>query len=157
MNSFLLREAEDDIGDDRISRFWNRYRQVLEDARVPENQMAWYVRRIENWIDWDGARLRERTAEHLSAFVDAMCSGAEPGQATLNAWQIRQAIDALQLLSCELLDTEWAPHHDWEPLRKRADRVGLRDDGSDHAVFAEGDVDWNQLTTGNRAPRSSTV
>lgn len=102
-------ESEGQPRQQRIACFWKRYIWELRRCQVPDSALPWYRRHVQAFIDFaPGTRLVERRPEILQRWF------ANPGQGPrLRDWQQRQRVDALRLLYCHLIKTEWALEFDW--------------------------------------------
>jgi integron integrase len=92
------------------SRFWDRYIEVLNQAKVPEIAHRWYVVRVERYI---AAHSTTRLRLHTPSMMEEYLS--EAGRdAALPGWRFRQLVHALQLLFTNLVQVRWASAFDWE-------------------------------------------
>ncbi len=100
---------------DRERRFWDRYRNILLSQGVKPASVRWYVLRAEQFIRaFPGRRLAELEPDDISGYL------ARKGQiSTLQAWQFRQTIDAIQNLY-SIVNAEWAAPPDWDFWRDSA-------------------------------------
>lgn len=103
-------ESEDQLRQQQIARFWRRYIRELRLHQVPDAALPWYRKHVQAFIDFaPHTRLAERRPETLRQwFTD---TGKDP---RLRPWQQRQRVDALRLLYCLLVKTEWAARFDWD-------------------------------------------
>jgi hypothetical protein len=92
------------------SRFWDRYIQVLNAAKVPEQQHRWYVMRVERYI---AAHSSLRLRLHTLNTVDQYLTAAGQDE-SLPGWRFRQLVHALQLPFTQLLKPSGASAFDWE-------------------------------------------
>jgi integron integrase len=92
------------------SRFWDRYIEILRQAKVAEQSHRWYVVRVERYIAAHSTlRLRLHTPSTLDAYL------ADAGRdASLPGWRFRQLVHALQLLFTQLVKLAWVQQFDWE-------------------------------------------
>lgn len=96
--------------DERVTRFWQRYLQVLEKYRVPENARPYYRQRVQAYIDaHSGHRLTSHGPSDVSRWLEEIGRNR-----WLSDWQFRQAIDALRLLFAKFLALPWADKVDWD-------------------------------------------
>ena len=103
-------ESEGQLRQQRIARFWKRYIRELRLYQVPDTALPWYRRHVQGFIDFDPhTRLADRRPETLQQWF------ADSNQSTgFRDWQQRQRVDALRLLYCLLVKTEWAATFDWQ-------------------------------------------
>ncbi|HDL89644.1 MAG TPA: integron integrase, partial [Thermodesulforhabdus norvegica] len=95
---------------DSASRFWDKYIDLLLNHGVKESVRRWYVRRIEQYIEfYSDERLRTHTKNHLDEYFTHL--GREE---TLSDWQFRQSVDAIRILFCALLKSDSCSEVDWD-------------------------------------------
>lgn len=91
------------------SRRWDRFIDLARDANVPERALRWYVRRIEQYCAaHEDLPLRQHGPETVTAFLQKAGRSS-----TLQEWQFRQLVHALQLLFRGVLRAPWADPFDW--------------------------------------------
>ncbi len=74
--------------------FWNNYLTLLSENGVKPALLTWYVRHCETFIRRNKeTRLKQHTAESVSSYLNNLINS--PAK---EAWQKKQAIDALQYL-----------------------------------------------------------
>jgi len=113
--------------DPRVTRFWQRYMDVLELFRVAQKRRPWYRRHVEGFIrDSPTERLASHTPETLASWLERQ--GRSPA---LPDWQFQQKVDALRLLFAHLLKLPWAAGFDWDRWS-----MGARSLGVDHPTVA---------------------
>ena len=96
--------------DERVERFWDRYRAVLARTGIHDASARWYVIRVEEFLrSLGGARLAEQNPEDLVAYLRSVGRNAQ-----LESWQMIQVVHALELLFCRLLAAPWATDFAWE-------------------------------------------
>lgn len=96
--------------DVRVTRFWQRYLQLLEKYRIPERARPWYRQRVQAYLkSKQGRRLREQGPEDVACWLEDL--GRNP---QVTDWQFRQAVDALHLLFAKMLTAPWANQVDWD-------------------------------------------
>ena len=95
--------------DPRVTAFWCQYLAICETHMVPASARPWYRQRLQRYIDaHPGIRLRAHTPAMVEAYLELQRQNlAMPG------WQFRQAVDALRLLFCHLLQVSWGQEIDW--------------------------------------------
>jgi predicted phosphoadenosine phosphosulfate sulfurtransferase len=93
------------VDQDAASRFWDRYINILAEQGVKENIRRWYVKRVEQYIRYyPDERLRSHSSRHIEQyFMDLGRDGR------LADWQIRQTVDAIRILFCDLLHSDPVP------------------------------------------------
>jgi integron integrase len=96
-----------------VDRFWHNYLSILEKSSVPTKARMWYQKHAQTYID---AHKDVKLQCHLPEYVDKYLN-AKGRVTTLPEWQFRQIADALRLLFCELICTEWAATYDWYQWR----------------------------------------
>ena len=92
-----------------IKRFWDRYIQYVTDNCVNLTIARWYVIRSEQYIK---ALPDKRLAEHCSADVIDYLE-KQGRNASLEDWQFRQIVDAIQKLFA-MLEISWLNEVDWQ-------------------------------------------
>ena len=99
-----------DFDQEAASRFWDNYINTLVEQEVKESVRRWYVKRVEQYIrHYPDERLRTHSAQHVVAFFTEI--GRE---GKLSDWQFRQSVDAIRILFCSLLQSEFCSKVDWE-------------------------------------------
>lgn len=100
------------ISDDatRIKNFWNNYLSLLEKYHIPEKARPWYRRHVESYIEvYSNQRLATHTPANLESYLSDLGR-----QGHISDWQFRQCADALRILFCEVVQSEWASRFDWD-------------------------------------------
>ncbi len=101
--------------EEKIRSFWDRYINKLYESGIKPPFDRWMVRRAEHYIAvHSDRRLIEQTPVDVDAYLAEL--GRKPG---LKAWQLRQAVDAIQILF-ELAGVSWLGEVDWEHWRDSA-------------------------------------
>ncbi len=91
------------------SRFWDRFIDLARNASVPERALRWYVRRVEQYIDAHAdLRLKQHGPVEVTGYLESIGRSQ-----SLESWQFRQLVHALQLLFTDLLRLDWAVGFDW--------------------------------------------
>lgn len=107
---------------------WDRYLDLLAHRGVPEKFRRWYVRRVEDFLKAvRPGSLAGLSAEEVTGYLQEASS--RPGLAD---WQVRQLVDALQLLLVDLAQVPAGRGVDWS-YWKEAGR-GLQ---ADHPTIAK--------------------
>lgn len=91
---------------------WTRFLTILRERGVEERHARWYVLRTEQF-------LRALPREDFRTYVadDVARYLRETGRkATLNDWQYRQPVDALEILFARTLALPWANRFDWSEV-----------------------------------------
>ncbi len=85
--------------DDSISRFWDMYITKIKENNVPEGAQRWYVRHIENFIEFrEGSRLIRTTKDEVESYIDGIGR-----KIYIESWQFQQVVDSLRILFSELV------------------------------------------------------
>jgi len=88
-----------------------RFLQHLTARSIKPAVRGYYVRWAEDWIKAGGDRGAAATTEFFAAL----------GRVThLFDWQYRQAVSAVRILACEILNLPWAVAYDWRGLADQA-------------------------------------
>ena len=92
------------------SRFWDIYINILIEHEVKESIRRWYVKRVEQYIQrYPNERLRSHSPQHVVDFFTEMGRDGK-----LSDWQFRQSVDAIRILFCILLKSDFCRLVDWE-------------------------------------------
>lgn len=90
--------------------FWARYADCLVRRNIAGHNAEWHVRRAQEFCyGLNGRRLRDVSAGDVNAYFDRLGR-----RVTWEDWQIRQAISALEVLFCDMIDCPWAADYDWQ-------------------------------------------
>ena len=101
--------------EDAERRFWERYRKLLLKQGVKPAAVRWYILRAEQFIRaFSGRRLAELSRQDADEYLGRLGQDSR-----LQAWQFRQAVDAIRNLY-SIVDTEWAGDVDWAFWRDSA-------------------------------------
>ena len=126
----------------KIDRFWHNYLSILEKYSIPQKARHWYRNHAEEYISAHHAvKLQHHTPEHVDNYLNA-----KGRLENLQEWQFRQIVDALRLLFCELVHSDWSTEYDWYYWRAFA-----RDLESDHPTLMR-DANPSQLVAPNNNP-----
>lgn len=89
--------------DPRIKAFWDRYGQVLQNARIHEKRHIWFQRACERFIAWmQPTRLAQTQRQHVLDYLSYL-DGTR-----LERWELEQASQALRYLLDGLIGLPWA-------------------------------------------------
>jgi len=89
--------------------FWAEYAQCLVRRNITGHNAEWYVRRAQEFCySLDGTRLRDIQAADVDRYIAHMGR-----RVSLEGWQVRQCIAALEVLFREMTDCAWARDFDW--------------------------------------------
>ncbi|HHJ38050.1 MAG TPA: integron integrase [Methylothermaceae bacterium] len=89
---------------------WQRYLDLLQRRRVPEQFWPWYVRHVERFLAaFPGRRLSRLSRDEISDYLQKLAS--DP---SLKDWHVRQRVDALRLLLVDLIGNRHAREIDWD-------------------------------------------
>ena len=117
-----------------VDQFWHNYLFILEKYSIPAKGRRWYRVHVETYI---AAHQGVKLKDHLPTDIDEYLT-AKGRVTALPEWQFRQIADALRLLFCELVQTDWAASYDWYQWRAFA-----RELEPDHPTLLQ---DSNPLT-----------
>ena len=98
--------------DQNITRFWDKYIEILEAYEVSPNARRWHVRHAEDYIK---AHADDRLADHSPQFVEKYLQ--EKGrQKWLKNWQFQQVVMAIKILFVDVVkispvNTQHPPTH----------------------------------------------
>ncbi|MDZ7753367.1 MAG: hypothetical protein U5S82_17415 [Gammaproteobacteria bacterium] len=127
-------ESRDQLQEERIARFWKRYVGALRLRQVPENAVPWYRKHVQAFIDFaPDIRLVNRRPETLEQWFAH--TSREP---RLTGWKHRQRVDALRLLYCLLVKSEWASGFDWAGWAEWKPASGRFQNAIDHNYWRPG-------------------
>ncbi len=94
-------------------KFWAEYAQVLERRGIVGKNAQWHVRRAQQFVyGLDGIRLRDVDSAYLLLWVDTLGRNDQ-----LEIWQLRQAVEAVEILLRDQVGLAWARDFDWQELR----------------------------------------
>ncbi len=95
--------------------FWDRYIAILDKQGIKRNAGRWYVRRAESFIKATaGHQLAELTARDVTLYLENLGR-----KSRIQAWQFRQAVDAIQIL-LHLAQAPCTASINWEYWRTSA-------------------------------------
>lgn len=84
-----------------VSRFFSNYLLCLNKYPIPEKQMRWYVKRVEEFIKaQNGRKIKTLSVRDVTLYLEMLGR-----QNRLSGWQLAQCIDAIRILYCDLLET----------------------------------------------------
>jgi len=90
--------------------FWAEYAKCLVLRHITGHNAEWHVRRAQEFCyGLNGTRLRDAGGDDVRRHIRNMGR-----RQTLEAWQMRQAISALQVLFQDMTDCVWAKDFDWQ-------------------------------------------
>ena len=137
--------SNDNASDSRqVSRFWDRYRNILLKHKVSQKSQHWYARHVERFIKaLEERRLSEVDARTVSAYLDGL--GRNP---RLEDWQLSQIAHAIQLLFADLVAPSWSSEIDWSKWREAAKTLE-----PEHATLAR---DYGQASAAVLPEKRST-
>jgi integron integrase len=88
---------------------WQRYTCALHKKGIQPPYDRWYVIRTEAFLqDHKGKRLKEYTSDLVHTYLSTL--GRDH---SLNAWQFRQAVDAIRILCSSVFNRPWVDTFDW--------------------------------------------
>jgi hypothetical protein len=89
--------------------FWYKYAQRIMLHNVSGKKGEWYIRYAQEFAyGLDGRHLKELEAADFACYLDELGRRDK-----FVAWQMRDAISALQILFCEMTECAWAADFDW--------------------------------------------
>ena len=95
---------------DSVARFWDKYMSKTISYKVPEASRLWYVRHVEAFIKArKGGRLVVVSAADVEAYLEVIGR-----KRYMVDWKFRQVVDALRILFCDLVNSNWAKDFDWQ-------------------------------------------
>lgn len=109
--------------------FWAKYADGVMRRNISGRSAEWHIRHAQEFcygIQEAGRRLRDLSSQDVTGYL-----GKLGRRKTLEGWQMRQIISALQVLFEDMTDSPWVPFFDWEG-RKEA----CRELGTKHATVA---------------------
>jgi len=90
--------------------FWARYAECLLKRFIVGKNAEWHVRHAQRFCyGLEGKLLRDVVLSDLSAYLDGLGR-----RQTVEVWQLRQTISALQVLFCDMTDSRWAREYPWQ-------------------------------------------
>ncbi len=93
-----------------IARFWEKYIAIVHQKGIGEPFDRWYVIRAKHYIEtFPDKRLASHCREDLSAYFQMLGR-----KGSLQAWQLRQAMDAIEWLLREMVSLSWVDDFDWQ-------------------------------------------
>lgn len=105
-----------------VSRFWDKYINILAKHGVNDKERRWYVKRVEQYIQYyPDERLRSQNKKHVNEFLSNL--GRE---GHLTDWQFRQAVDAIRILFCFVLGVSFCNEVDWDYWAEASKRLSHR-------------------------------
>ncbi len=106
-------DCHDNVTDTPIKRFWDRYIALLPSYGIKISHQRWYVKHAEDYIKaHDGKKLQEHNREDISHYFKQLGRNTR-----LKDWQFSQAVDAIQILFCDLLQVAWCNDVNWTYFR----------------------------------------
>jgi len=122
---------------DQIARFWDKYIIKLIHYNVPDKSRRWYVKHAEDYIKaHPDLPLKQHTEQNPTKYLDDLGRNEH-----LQAWQFKQAIDALQILFIDMIHAPWAEKFPWRHYREAAMPLP-----SNHATIAREIAPENQAS-----------
>lgn len=90
--------------------FWATYRKIVNGHGVPDKQVDWYIRWVEDFIRFKkDVALEDRRPADVLSFVEKLASRQQ-----IMDWQVKQATASLQLLYANLLKLDWSGKWEWD-------------------------------------------
>ncbi len=98
---------------------WQRYLDALQRRAVPEKARRWYVLRVEQLLRaFPGVALSALSVEDVQSYLASLSRSP-----SLDDWQFRQTVGALQILFEEFVDSDVAGGVDWDFWRTGGQRL----------------------------------
>ncbi len=95
---------------DKEQDFWARYAEKVSNHGLVGYSGEWTMRRARQFVyGLQGRKLRDVDVTYLDRYLDVLGRNA-----SLQDWQVAQAITALRILLVEMVSPEWAVAYDWE-------------------------------------------
>jgi len=105
--------------ENELSSQWEQYRLLLDKKQVPHRARRFYVAQVKRLAKFCRPRqVSQLTAEELRQYLQQQSSRNQ-----LNDWQFAQMVDAMQLLTLDLLAMEQAEQVDWDYWREAARNI----------------------------------
>jgi len=102
-----------------IAHFWDKYIAIIHKKGIKEPFDRWFVIRARQYIEaFPDKRLALHTEADLSGYLDMLGR-----KQVWQAWQFRQAVDAIELLLREMVHLPWVDAFDWEHWRASAQEL----------------------------------
>ncbi len=94
---------------------WHKYQQALKKHNVPQKQWPWMVRWVQKYISQVNQINPNETNKNLYSEKSLLGYLQELGRKkSVKDWQFVQAIEALKIFFCDLLNLSWANKFDWD-------------------------------------------
>jgi integron integrase len=125
---------------------WQQYTQALHAKGIRPPYDRWYIIRAEAFARANqGRQLKEYTADVAQQYL------ADLGRCTsLNAWQFKQAVDAIRILCADIFKRAWAAKFDWDYWNNAAQPLE-----STHPTIAR-EFPLEAQSTGDESVRTNT-
>ena len=129
-----------------ISKFWNNYISILQHHGINPDLHRWYIKHLEDYIKYyPDDKLKQHTAKNVYDYLDMLGRNIR-----LENWQYCQAVDAIQILFCEHLHSDWANSINWQFLKESASSLP-----QSHPTTARAEGRYADLSTTNSKKRIS--
>jgi hypothetical protein len=121
------------MGTPSMERFWDHFIAYVRNKGIKDHVVRWYVRRAEQYIHASPNQpLTQHTARHVEQYLQGIGRKHQ-----LQPWQLRQVVEALQILFVDLVGAAWAGHFDWDDWLASA-----RELKTQHATVASSHDPW---------------
>lgn len=108
------------FGSDKASRFFDIYLKCMINSSIPEKQRRWYVKRVEEFIEFqNGHKIKRLSSADIENYFKLIGR-----QNRLKNWQFYQCIDAIRILYCQLLEIPVCQDIDWQYWLDSAKQLG---------------------------------
>ena len=105
------------VQDSRAKHFWDQYIATIQESGIKPDACRWYVLRCEQFLRHNtGLRLKQHSADSVCNYFKQLGS-----ESRLNAWQLDQAMHAIQLLF-KMIRAPFYSQVDWRYWRASAQR-----------------------------------
>ncbi len=99
-----------------IAKFWDKYIDIIHKKGIKEPFDRWFVIRARQYIEaFPDKRLALHSTDDLTEYLEILGRNS-----SWQAWQFRQAVDAIELLLREMVHLSWVDTFDWEHWRASA-------------------------------------
>ena len=106
---------------------WHKYQQALKKHNVPQKQWPWMVRWVQKYISQVNQINPNETNKNLYSEKSLLGYLQELGRKkSVKDWQFVQAIEALKIFFCDLLNLSWANKFDWDFWKLSVKNISLK-------------------------------
>ncbi len=95
--------------DKAVRQFWDKYIILLGKQAIKPAQQRWFVRRAEEYIAHHSEhKLATHSPKQVTQYLHVLGR-----QERLKDWQFIQAVRAIRILFCDLVQVDWASTSAW--------------------------------------------